>query len=79
MDKLIDYLDKKNEKTYEFKVESINIAKMQMKADKIGKVTSLCLYGLLAYMLLTGLLGQKFLVTYVTGKVSSGAVKFLMR
>lgn len=73
------YIEEKNRKTYPLTEEGIKKMEMDKRGEKIGKITSAALYLILAYCLISGILGMKFLVNLLAGNLASFIVKVIIR
>lgn len=66
-------------KTYKFNREGLMRMEIDTKTDEIGKYMSVVIYAILGALLIKGVLGQQFIVTYIAGNIGSKTVKFIMR
>lgn len=66
-------------KSYPCTEEGLRRMHLEAKAGKIGKVIKLSIYAVLIMMFIKGSLSNDFIVTYITGTLTSKTVKFFMR
>lgn len=63
-----------------YPITSYGLKKMLIdeKSTKIGKYMSVAIYGTLITLVIVGVLGQQFIITFIVGNVTSKTVKLLM-
>lgn len=63
---------------YEFNLNGLTKVKTEIKNEKISKILSIIMYGTMVVLLFYGIIGEKFIINYVTCMGTSKYIKFMM-